>query len=301
MCFMLIDLTGWENNMKSHKWLSVVIVILVMVVSAIGFFSDGMVIESSVVNPYGDEMVLFGKGIYAFETMFKAPILIGTDFMYLFVISPIFIYFQWFKKTESLAKDIIILGLLTCFMYYSSSLAFGAAFNAIFALYILLFSLVFFRMVELMLLFDYKKVEEIIIKKQPPKGVRIFLILAGSSVLIWLVEIINSIFSKRPPMFIGMSTTEPTFVKDLGLILPLCWLSSYWITKKRARGVVVGSMMLILCASVGLIVISQSVFQYQYGVVVELEEMMKFVFPFILLSFFSLIFFNQLLRWGVKE
>jgi|SRR5690554_1285768 len=287
--------------MKNHKWLSLIIVVLVLVVASIGLFSNEFVIEKIVSNPYGDQFSLFGKGIYAYETMFKAPVLIGTDFVLLFILIPIFVYFQWIAKENTLVKDILILGLLTCFMYYSSSLAYGAAYNAIFALYILLFSAVFFRMLELLIAFDYKKVAAIVSNKQPPRSVRIFLIIAGSSVLIWFVEIVASIFNGRPPLHIGMNITEPTYVKDLALILPLCWLSSYWIGQKKASGFVVGSMMLILCASIGLIVISQSIFQYQYEVVVSLDEMLKFVVPFILLSVLSLNFFIKLVQWGTKD
>ena len=287
--------------MKNHKWLSGLIVVLVVIISAIGVFSSGFEFEKIVVNAYGDEVELFGRGIYTYESLFKAPILIGTDFIFLVFIVPSFIYFQWFSKKKSIKNDIVLLGYMTCFMYYSASLAFGAIYNALFMLYISLFSLVFFRLWNLLKLFDFQKIEKTISNKNVPKGVRLFLVLAGASVMVWLVEIIGTIFTGRPPTHIGMNTTEPTFVKDLGLILPLCWLSSYWIGKKQAVGVVIGSMMLILCGAIGLIVISQSVFQYKYNVIISAMEVVLYVVPFVALSLLSFSFLMKLLKWAAKN
>jgi hypothetical protein len=287
--------------MMTKKWLSVLIVILLVAISSIGVFSDGVEVEKTVVNAYGDEVVLFGQGIYAFESAFKAPILKGTDFVFLVLIAPSFIYFEWISRMKPLKKDLIILGYLTSLMYYSSALAFGVSYNKLILLYIILFSLVFFKLWDVLAHLDFKAIDRIIAEKQSPKGVRIFLVIAGSSVLIWLVEIINSIFTGRPPIHIGLSTTEPTFIKDLALILPLCWLSSHWIGKKKAIGVVIGSMMLILCGIIGMIVISQSVFQYQYDVIVSIQESFLFVVPFVILSILSFSFVNKLLKWGIDS
>jgi hypothetical protein len=290
-----------ERLMKTKKWISLLIVILTIVISAIGVFSKEVEVDKTVMNAYGDEVELYGQGIYAFESAFKAPILKGTDFALLVLIVPGFVYFEWISKMKPLKKSLVILGFLTSFMYYSSALAFGVSYNNLILLYIALFSLVFFKLWDILAHLDFKEINKIISGKLPPKGVRIFLVIAGSSVLIWLVEIINTFFTGRPPIHIGLSTTEPTFIKDLALILPLCWLSSYWIGKKKAIGVVIGSMMLILCGAIGLIVISQSVFQYLNDVIVSVREGLLFVVPFVVLSVLSAFFVVKLLKWGIDS
>lgn len=284
--------------MKSRKGLSAWIVVLLVIITATGIFSEGVPFEKVVTNAYGDEIVLYGQGIYAYESVFKAPIFIGTDIVILFVIVPAFIFFQWVYKRDLWIQNMILLSFMTCFMYYALSLAFGVAYNTLFLGYLILFSLVFFRMWQLLSEVAFKEMEEKIRHKEAPKGVRWFLIIAGAAVFVWLVEIIQAILTGRPPTHIAMNTTEPTFVKDLALILPLCWLSSYWIGQKKAVGAVIGSMMLGLCGSIGVIVTGQSIVQWHQGVIVSTAEMFLFVVPFVVLSVFSFGFYVKLLKWS---
>ena len=53
------------------------------------------------------------------------------------------------------------------------------------------------------------------------KGTAIFLLISGSSVLVWLEFIIPALLSGQPLPTMEVYTTEPTFVLDLGVIFPI--------------------------------------------------------------------------------
>ena len=63
------------------KYLSEICIILLLItVSLCGIFSLDFTKGFSYINQYGDEIKIFGSGIYKADSYFKAPIFIGTGF-----------------------------------------------------------------------------------------------------------------------------------------------------------------------------------------------------------------------------
>ncbi len=84
---------------------------------------------------------MYGSGIYARDSYFAATIFIGTDFMILFILVPLFIYtyIQNIKRTDNITK-IKLLTVYSGALYYAASLSFGVTYNRYHLLYIGLFS-----------------------------------------------------------------------------------------------------------------------------------------------------------------
>ncbi len=81
--------------------LSFIIVILTVIVSGIGLFWMSGVEPFKVSSMYGNEIMLFGKGIYKNDNAFLAPIFRGTDFVILFIAVPLTTFFIYLdKKTK---------------------------------------------------------------------------------------------------------------------------------------------------------------------------------------------------------
>lgn len=94
------------------------------------------------INQYGENIKMWGAGIYAHDSYFKAPIFIGSDFTILiFVIPMATLTFIKVRKTQSVELFIRSFGVLCLLLYYSASLAFGVTYNYLHLAYISLFGL----------------------------------------------------------------------------------------------------------------------------------------------------------------
>lgn len=288
--FRTADITNLREVMMKSKYLDLILIIVVLLVSGVGIFYTKVHTTGTAINIYGDVVTFFGRGIYARESLFKGPIYVGTDLV-LFLIASSYGVLLYLKEQKKL--NIIKLGYYTIFTYYSASLAFGTIMNEMFLVYICLFSLSMFMLICALIKVDFTKIEKTLKIKNISRGHFVFLIIAGLSVSVWLFEIFGVIINGRPSEIIGMMSTEPTFVIDLAVVLPSCFASAMLLKKRKAFGVILSLMMMSLLAAVGLIVTSQTLFQIYFGIEISLSEAITYVFMFVVLSFFSLFFMKK--------
>lgn len=60
--------------------LNLATIILLLITTACGIFSFDTTRSYEIINQYGDKIKMWGSGIYAHDSFFKAPIFIGSDF-----------------------------------------------------------------------------------------------------------------------------------------------------------------------------------------------------------------------------
>jgi hypothetical protein len=276
-----------DFKMKRISNLSILIILLAIITSSLGLFWQDNGESFFVENVNGDKVKIFGNGLYAHESYFKAPINKGTDAVILFIIVPLFIITLYLYNKDILRIKLLHLGLLSCLLYYSASLAFGAACNRLFVVYILLFSASLFTFIIGIHRLEQKKIQDSILSTIPHKSMVVFLVIVGLSVFVWLIEIIGSIKTGNPPGVIGINTTEPTFVFDIGIIAPLAFYSARMVYERKPIGYLIAILLLTLNSMIGLIVISQTIFQYTYGVIISIKEFIPYVVVFVAMSFFA--------------
>lgn len=168
--------------------------------------------------------------------------------------------------------------------------------NRLFLLYIISFGLIFYRLVHQLVHYDYNQLNLVVQTNKFPKGLKVFLIIMGLSVFVWLPETLLNTIHNRPSALIGMQSTEPTYILDLALIAPACFIAAYQVKRKQAFGIVLSVMMLTLLGTIGIIVIIQSITQNYFGIEVGMTEMIAFVFSFVILSFVALFYLVRLLK-----
>lgn len=264
------------------KYLSEICIILLLItVSLCGIFSMDFTKGFSYINQYGDEIKIFGSGIYKADSYFKATIFIGTDFAILFFGVPLFII--------SLVKNICKANCktelrLTCIeataLYYAASLCFGVKYNRIFVLYVLLFALVFFKFISRMrALSKYK------ISFGPAKKDTIFLIFSGISLCIaWWPDIIPTIIKGTSLSLIENYTTEATYILDLGIISPLCFIALYLMKKQDSLGTILYAILLQSIMVVAVMMITQSAVQIIAGVEIPVAALISKALIFVILG-----------------
>ena len=284
--------------MKKIRFLSYLIVVLTLISASIGLFysTDGhpYVVE----NIYGQSIELYGDGIYKYDSVLKAGANKGADLVMGLVAIAFAVSTAMRKKTEKI--KFLRLGLLAGLLYYASCLAFGVTFNRLFPIYVLLFSSTLFTMI--FLLSHLIKIDNLPMNltNRHLKGTGIFIILGGSSVLVWLEFIIPALVNGQPLANIEVYTTEPTFVLDLAIIFPTYLACGIGLLKKKKFAYKLAPILLSFLAIVGLTVISQSVFQYSMGIIVPINQMIGLVISFIILglvaSILNIRFLNNLHR-----
>lgn len=282
-----------NNARRIFKVLSVLIIMLTLAVTICGLCSFNTTQTYHVTNQYGEDVLMWGSGIYRHDSFFKVPIFIGSDFSVLVFVVPfaIFTFWKTFQKesVEYLIRSFSVMSLL---LYYAASLAFGVTYNLMHLVYIALFSMCFFGTGFLL-----AKLYSMSVRQAEPypyhvtKGMKIFLLVSGISLVVaWLPDIIRSLVRGTSLELIEVYTTEITYVLDMGIISPLMFLTYFLIRQRSLIGYVLLRMSFMVCIGVGIILLGQSVFQLLSGYLISIPALVTKVIIFVMLAGFASVF-----------
>lgn len=283
--------------MKKHIF-EIAIIVLLITVSLCGIFSLDFSRATTYVNQYGDTIKLFGSGIYKADSYFKAPIFIGTDFAVLGFLVPLFIIFLIgeIKNTNASIKSfkpqLHLISIEATALYYAESLCFGVKYNRIFIFYVALFAFTLFVFIcRLRQFAGYK------LNYTCSKSDSIFLIFSGISLCIaWLPDIIPTIINGTSLSLIENYTTEPTYILDLGIISPLCFMALYQMKKRNSLGIVIYSILLQMINVVAMMMITQSIVQNASGVDIPLPALISKAGIFVVLGIIARLLNKRLYK-----
>lgn len=271
--------------MSKKRIPEIIIILLLIIISLCGILSLDFSKVYSYINQYGDEVKLFGSGIYKDDSYFKAPIFIGTDLCVLFFGVPLFIISlikDFRNSTENTQLRLVSIEAIS--LYYAVSLCFGVKYNRIFVLYVILFSLLFFTLIKRM-----RNLSRYNYSYEMKKSDAAFLVFSGISLCVaWWPDIIPTIINKTSLKLIENYTTEPTYVLDLGIISPLCFISLILMKKKDSFGVVLYAILLQSIMIVAVMMICQSAVQFASGVEIPLSALISKSIIFIILGLFAI-------------
>lgn len=282
--------------------LNIVVILSLMIVTICGMSSFNTSYSYEIVNQYGENIQMWGAGIYAHDSYFKVPIFIGSDFTILICIVPLIIVtLLRNKKVSAIEYDIRIFGILSILLYYSASLAFGVTYNSLHLVYILLFGLCFFTdCFKLAKLYTIGIRHKKVCSYQFTKGMKAFLLIAGIALFVaWLPDIITSIIMGTSLELIEVYTTEITYVLDMGIISPLIFITYYLAKHEYFIGYVLLRMILRVCIVVGIMLPVQTIFQLVAGISIPIPALVTKVFIFVLLAVFA-VFFDYRLTHKTK-
>lgn len=278
---------------RNRDWLSILIICLLLITSICGILSMNFNQSYEIVNQYGDIVKIFGSGIYSGDSYFKAPILIGCDILVLILLTPALII-TVFKcsKQNTLKNTLLKFSWYTVVLYYASSIAFGVKYNSLHLVYILLFACALFGMFCILREMDYSN-----LVFDATKGVNVFLFLCGVALIIaWMPDIIPSIINSKSLALIEIYTTEITYVLDMGIIAPLCFVCILLLKKNDSLGIIILASILQMCFFVGMMIIPQSICQLLSGASIPLPVILTKGASFIVLGTFAYYFNHKLYK-----
>ena len=277
---------------KKKDFFAIVTMICMCITALCGILSMNFKYAYDFINQYGHMVKIFGYGIYANDSYFKAPIYIGTDFCILFVLVPMFLYaYMQYRKKVDVISEIKLISVYAVAFYYAASIAFGVTYNQIFLIYVLLFTCSLFGM--------FLHIKKLNVRQEitATKGLQVFLIISGIALIVaWLPDIISAMLKGGTLPLIDIYTTEITYVLDMGVISPMCFVCLYLLKKNDNFGVVLLAVLLKACIIVGIMVVPQTICQILSGVELPLIALLTKVLSFVALGGFALYFNYRMYR-----
>jgi hypothetical protein len=238
---------------------------------------------------HGQTIQMHGQGIYQYESYFKAPINQGTDAVAMFVSLPLLVVSFLLYRRGSFSGGLLMIGALTFFLYYGSSVALGAAFNSLFLVYTLLFSASFFAFLYAITAVKLPELSARVSPGVPRRGISIFMFVAGLAPLfIWLSDIIGPLLQGQAPQTLESYTTMFTHALDIAIITPAAILTGVYLLQRHTVGYLLAVPMLILCTLIGIVVVGQTVMQTLAGITFPIGVYIGMIGSWVILGIFAI-------------
>lgn len=232
---------------KENSFLVVAIAILSTVASSIGILSSSKVDVRQFQSIHGRVINIYGKGIYKYMSADVAIQGIAQDYVTLFVGVPLLMISLFFYQKGSLKSCFVLSGVLGYFLVtYLFYTAMGM-YNELFLVYTALLGLSFFALLVTLFSLKHQDIANRFSSSTPTKTVSLFLIT--NSILIgvmWLSLIVPPLFDGTVyPQALQHYTTLIVQGFDLGLLLPLSFISGVFLLRKKDIGYVASTTYII--------------------------------------------------------
>jgi hypothetical protein len=248
-------------------WLSWLIAILALIATSAAFFWQEEGASFVFTSLRGQNVQIYGHGLYRYDTLFTGAANRGNDAVTLVLGIPLLILSALFYRRGSLRGGVLLLGTLVYFLYLYASYALGIAFSRLFPVYIALFSASLFAFVLLFTSLDRQVLAAHFAPGLPRRGVAIFMFASGLvTLVIWLQPLLMALIHNVPPPLLGSYTTNITDVLDLGIITPATLIAGGLILRRDPLGYLVAFALLVLEIMLAPMIAAQTVSQLWAGV-----------------------------------
>jgi hypothetical protein len=141
-------------------------------------------------------------------------------------------------------------------------------FNALFLVYVALFSASLFALIDLLAHLDPEEVRAAMRPTLPTRVIAGYCALVGLFFLVaWLGQIVPATLQGTvpEPISLARTPTSAVHVQDLAVALPLYFLAAIWLWRRRAWGFVLAPILLILGDLMLLALLAMGAFMAQAG------------------------------------
>lgn len=213
---------------KILLYLTILIVILIATCSSIG---------------------IWHQKLYFKETVNALSQAIGQDISNLFIVSPILLASALYASKGNKIAKIIWIGTMITNVYTYVIYCFAVHFNFLFHGYCLILGLSIFSALIFFIKYINEDFKNWFTEKVPTKTIGIFLfVIASMFTVLWLSDSLPAVLTNTVPENIIKDNllTNPVQVLDFSFYLPLMFISSVMLIKKKALGYLIAPMMIVL-------------------------------------------------------
>lgn len=242
------------------------IVVLTLISAGAGFFwrSEGSSYHFTTL--YGENVEIYGQGIYEHDTIFSAGAIQGADIISLFVGLPLLAVSFLLYRRGSLHGGFLLASILAYYFYYAASLTLVVAYNNLYLVYLALFAVSFYALILALTAIDLPSLPVRFSSRLPRRGMAIFMFVVGIGVaFIWLSDVIYALTTNGVPEALGTQTALVTYTLDVGIIAPACFLAGILILHRAPLGYLLTGLLTIMLTMIGAMVIGQTIMQLNLG------------------------------------
>ncbi len=224
--------------MKYQKTITILVIIIAVfsfIAAAQGMFSSQGPGPYEFTSIHGQQVLIYGKGIYQHMSAEVAPQGIAQDVVTMFVGIPLLIGSLYFTRKGLLRARLVLSGVLGYFLVtYLFYLTMGM-FNRLYLAYVLILSASFYAFIITMFSFDVKSLVNVFNnKKFSLKFAGGFLVFNSIAIgLLWLSVIVPPLLKGAFPIELEHYTTMIVQGLDLALLLPASFISGVLFVKRK--------------------------------------------------------------------
>ncbi|WCF05932.1 hypothetical protein NDS46_16275 [Paenibacillus thiaminolyticus] len=225
--------------MKSKK-LVVILVLIIAIFSSvcayIGVASNDGAGEYTFTSIHGEEVTIYGKGIYKNESLSMASQVIAQDYVILVMGIPMLLLSLFFAR-KSLKGLFMLAGTLGFFLYTYMSYAMTANYNSLFLVYVWLMTLCLVAFIAVCINITGYGLANCFAEKPKLKFAGIFMLVMGVLVAaMWLGRIVPPLLSGTTPESVEHYTTLIIQAMDLGIVIPAMLVAGILTLKRNPIG-----------------------------------------------------------------
>ena len=159
---------------------------------------------------------------------------------------PVLLWAGWRARAGSLSAHLVSVGIMIWLTYAYAHLSIGAPFNAMFLIYLSVMSLAGFAMLDGLLRVDVAAASPAF-AQIPRRAIAWFLAIAGAGIaVLWLSEIVVALPGGLPTNIHLSELPNPTWVLDLGWIIPTALAAAVMLRRRHPAGPVIAGAMLVM-------------------------------------------------------
>ncbi len=258
-------------------YLCILIIVLAAVASGIGALWQGTGQPVPFTTSRGETVLLQGHGLYRYDSVAGAAQTIAQDTITLLVGLPLLVCAMLLCRRGLLRGKLLLTGALGYFLYTFMSMAFGVAYNSLFLVYVVLFTSSLVAFILSLSSIDIANLPAHFSPALPRRGLAFFSFLTGGFLLTsWLGRIVTGLVNNVPPFGLESYSTLFVQVMDLGLIVPLAFVSGILLWQGRRWGYVLTCISLILGFAMLVAVSAMAIGQVMAGVPINMGELIMF-------------------------
>jgi hypothetical protein len=186
-------------------------------------------------NVRGEQVMLYGRGVYRHDDIFKASGNLATDFVTLILAVPTLVVGAFLVRRGSARGGVLVCGSLVWFLYVYASVALGTAHNELFLAYVAIFSASLFAFID-SFASVWKGVPVEALMKLPHRAIAWFMIACGAvTAIVWIGPLISALINDNTPKHLGAGTAMVTDALDLAVITPCTFFAGGLLLRGRIR------------------------------------------------------------------
>ena len=284
------------------NWLIPLIIVLALFAAGIGLFYPDEGSQFSFTAVRGETVQIWGQGWYRYDTPIGAISFKAGDLITLFLAIPALIISFVLYRQGSMRGGLFLTGTLGYFLYTYTSIGFGATYNNLFLVYVLIFSASLFGLILALTAFDVQTLPKHFSETLPRRGIGIFLVVSGIILsLIWIVlSILPALLQSKAPLEAYFYTTFMTGIVDIGIVAPALLIAGALILRRVPLGYLLSSTMLVFTCVLGANLTAGGMIQIIEGVI-SVGQAMAFTVPFVILALIALGLTIRLFRSFSEE